>query len=305
MITMKNKTTRLFLSLASTAVLLTGSSHAANTFYDAGDLMLFFQKVGNNNTVYVSLGNAATNFRGNDAGPTADRQSLNIINISTQLNDAFGPFWATDTSIYAGAVAALSSNASTSTSAVSNGDQHRTLYLSRGRDSVGTVGSANSATYDLTTANPYTTAATNIIGMGNTFEVNGTQQAEMLTVDVSTIDNQNPIDIAPVTFNQSQGTAFAAIAGGIQQRGSASSIGDFGGYEDDVQFALDLYRVVPRADSSTTGEVSGERHIGSFEGTLAIGANGDVSFVTIPEPSSVTLAGIAGLALAFRRRRNA
>lgn len=305
MTTMKNKTTRLFLSLASTAVLLTGSSQAANSFYDLGDLMLTFQKPGNNNTVYVSLGNAATNFRGTAAGPTAANQALNIININQTLVDAFGAGWASDTSIYAGVAGAFSSNASLSVSAVANGDQHRTLYLSRARESVGTVGLANSATYDLSTSLPYTGVSTQIIAMGNTFEVNGTAQQQIITTDISTIDTQNPINIAPVTFTQSQGSAFGAIAGGIQQRGSASTIGDFGVYEDDVEFALDLYRIVPRLDTATNGEVSGTQHIGTFEGTLAIGANGDVSFITIPEPSSVTLAGIAGLALAFRRRRNA
>lgn len=305
MTTMKNKTTRLFLSLASTAVLLTGSSQAANSFYDLGDLMLFFQKPGDSDTVYVSLGNAATNFRGTAAGPTAANQALNIININQTLVDAFGAGWASDTSIYAGVAGAYSSNASLSTSAVFNGDQHRTLYLSRARESVGTVGLENSATYDLSTSLPYTGVATQIIAMGNTFEVNGSAQQQMITTDISTIDDQNPINIAPVTFAQSQGSAFGAIAGGIQQRGSASTIGDFGVYEDDVQFALDLYRIVPRLDANTTGEISGTQHIGTFEGTLAIGANGDVSFITIPEPSSVTLAGIAALALAFRRRRNA
>ena len=305
---MKNKTTRLFLSLASTAVMLTGSSQAANSFYDLGDLMLTFQKPGNNNTVYVSLGNAATNFRGAAAGPTAANQSLNIININQTLVDAFGAGWASDTSIYAGVAGAFSSNASLSTSAVANGDQHRTLYLSRARESIGTVGLANSATYDLSTSVPYTGVSTQIIAMGNTFEVNGTARQEIITTDISTIDTQNPINIAPVTFAQSQGSAFGAIVGGIQQRGSESTIGDFGYggdvYAEDVEFALDLYRIVPRLDTATTDEISGTQHIGTFEGTLAIGANGDVSFVTIPEPSSVTLAGIAGLALAFRRRRN-
>lgn len=300
---MKYNTTRLFMSLTSTAVLLTGSAQAANSFYDIGDLVLYFQKPGNVNTVYVSLGDAATNFRGSAAGPTADRQSLNIINLNQTLTDAFGAGWASDTGIYAGAVAAASSSTGTQTPL---GDQTRTMYVSRGRDSVGTVGLANSTTYDLNQAGTQTAGATNIIAMGNTFETQGTAQQQIITTDISTIDDQNPFLSTSLGI---QGFAFNAFNGGVQQRGSATTIGDFGYagdvYAEDAEFALDIYRIAPRADSETTGEVSGQKLVGSFEGTLAIGANGDVSFVTIPEPSSVTLAGIAGLALAFRRRRNA
>jgi hypothetical protein len=299
---MKINPTRLLVSLASTAALLTGSAHAANSFYDIGDLVLYFQKPGNNNTVYVSLGNAANNFRGAAAGSTADRQALNILNLNQTLTDAFGAGWASDTGIYAGAAAAHSSSTGIQ---ILNGDQSRTMYVSRGRDSVGTVGLANSSTYDLNQAQSQTAGATNIIGMANTFEVNGTEQQQILTVDISTIDNQNPISNPSLGL---QGTAFNAFAGGVQQRGAATTIGDFGFggdiYAEDVEFALDIYRIVPRNDADTIGEVSGEKLVGSYEGTLTIGANGNVSFVTIPEPSSIALSGLAALGLAFRRRRN-
>ncbi|MBJ7255694.1 MAG: PEP-CTERM sorting domain-containing protein, partial [Akkermansiaceae bacterium] len=66
----------------------------------------------------------------------------------------------------------------------------------------------------------------------------------------------------------------------------------------------DLQRLVPDG-TVNTDEVAGQSRFGSYEGTVTIGSNGSVSFITIPEPSSITLAGIAGLALAFRRRRNA
>lgn len=290
------------MSLASTAVLLTGSANAANSFYDIGDLVLYFQKPGNANTVYVSLGDAATNFRGTAAGPTAANQSLNILNLNQTLTDAFGAGWASDTSIYAGAAGAASSSTGIQTPL---GDQTRTVYVSRGRDSVGTVGLSNTTPYDLTSVGSLTGGATSIIGMGNTFEVNGTAQQQILTVDISTIDNTNPFSSPGI-----QGTAYGAFVGGVQQRGSASTIGDFGDnfgntFAEDVEFALDIYRVAPRNASDTVGEVDGPRLLGTFEGTLTIGSNGDVSFLTIPEPSSMALTGLAGLALAFRRRRNA
>jgi len=304
---MKNNTTKLLTSLASTAMLLAGSSHAANTFYEVGDLILYFQKPGNTNTVYVSLGNAASNFRGSAAGPTYDRQALNILNINTTLVSAFGENWASDANIYAGAAAAHSADFGDD---VVNGDQNRTMYISRGRASVGTVGQRGTAPYDLNSAQTQTTGSTNIIAMGNTFEVNGTAQQQVITTNISTIDNQNPITNASLGI---QGTAFNAFSGGVQQRGAATTIGNFGfggvTYAENVEFALDLYRIAPMLDSATEGEVSGEvggkRLIGTFEGTLAVSRTGDVSFVTIPEPSSIALTGLAALGLAFRRRRSA
>jgi hypothetical protein len=289
------------MSLASTAVLFVGAAHGANSFYEIGDLVLYFQKPGNNNTVYVSLGNAAINFRGDAAGPTANRQSLNIINLNQTLTDAFGGGWASDTGIYAGAAAAHSSSTGIQ---IQNGDQSRTLYVSRGRDAVGVVGESGSTPWDLTSVANNTAGATSIIGMGNTFEVNGTLQQQILTVDISTIDTTNPFSSPGI-----QGTAFGTFVGGVQQRGSASTIGNFGFggdvYAENVEFALDINRITPRLDADTTGEVAGVRFIGSYEGTLTVSRNGDVSFITIPEPSSAILAGIASLALVFRRRRSA
>ena len=282
-------------------MLASGSLQAANTFFEAGDLILYFQKPGNNNTVYVSLGSAASLFRGAEAGPTADRQSLNLINISTTLTDAFGSGWASDTGIYAGAAAALSNQQDFD---VVNGDVNRTMYISRARNTVGTVGLRNSGLWDLNSAQSQNAGSTNIVALGNNLEVNTTTQQAILTVDLSTIDNQNPIN----SGNGIQGQAFAAFTGGVQQRGSATTIGDFGfggdTYVQNAEFALDISRIVPRADDEVIGEVSGAKLIGSFEGTLIVGADGGVSFVTIPEPSSVVLSGLATIALVFRRRRD-
>ena len=57
---MKHTTIRHLMAFAGATMLVTGSTQAANNFFAAGDLILFFQKLGDSNTVYVSLGNAAT-----------------------------------------------------------------------------------------------------------------------------------------------------------------------------------------------------------------------------------------------------
>lgn len=296
---MKHNTIRRLALLASATMLAAGSSQAANSFFAAGDLILFFQKPGNNNTVYVSLGSAADLYRGSAAGPTADRQALDIININATLTSAYGEGWASDTGIYAGLAAARSNSTGTNIPAIALGDQSRTLYASKARTSVGTIGSANSTAWDLTQANSSTAGASDIFAMGNNLENNTTLRSEVVTVDLSSIDNYNPFLVPGI-----QSTAFSAFSGGVQQPGSATSFGMFGD-AGSAEFALDLYRIVPLNDSDTTGEVSGVKQIGSFEGTVVVGTTGGVSFVTVPEPSSLALTGLAGIALACRRRRSA
>jgi hypothetical protein len=284
---------------AALLALGTAQLQAANTFYDAGDMILFFQKTGSTNTVYVTLGNAADEFRGTVAG-TSGNGSLtktNILNLNTTLTSAFGAGWASDTSIYAGAVAARSSSLS---GAVVKGDHNRTVYASQSRNAVGTIGSAESVAWDFTVSGASTNAASNIEAMGNNLENNTTLVAETVPTSISIIDDKNPFLSVPLGI---QDIAFNAFGGGVQQRGSASIFGTMGGVSN-IEFALDIYRVTARPDSETTGiEVPGVSQVGSFEGTLVIDSAGSVSYL-VPEPSSFTLTGLAALGLAFRRRRN-
>lgn len=302
---MKHNTIRTLMACAGATLLVAGSTQAANSFFDPGDLILFFQKPGDTDTVYVSLGNAATLYRGSAAGPTADRQALNIVNISTTLTSAFGSGWASDTSIYSGIVGALSASTSQTLQPINLGDQKRTLYASKPRTDVGTVGLADSVAWDITLGNSSTGGATQIVALGDNLENNTTQRAEVLPTSLSLIDNYNPFLTPGI-----QGTAFNAFQGGVQQVGGATAFGSFGD-AGSVEFALDLYRIVPLNDSDTTGEISGVKQVGSFEGTFTVGTNGQVSFITqlsaVPEPSGALALGLIGTVagLGYRRRRNA
>jgi hypothetical protein len=253
------------------------SLQAQNPNYAVGDLVLFFQQQGGSNTVYVSLGSAATLYRGTSAGPTADRQKLNIININAELVSAFGVNWATQTNVYAGLAAARSSSTGTG---VIDGDQTRTLYVSRPRATVGTLGLADSTPWDVTNSLPYASSG-QIIAMGNVLETTYTTAAAVSPTSVSAIDNQNPFLSQGI-----QGTAFSGFAGGVQQPGSASAFGSFGP-AGQVEFALDLNRIVPRLDSETASvEVPGTQHIGTYEGTVVVSTSGMVSFITFPQYAS-------------------
>lgn len=272
---MKQQATRTLLTVLLGAGISQGLLQAQNPFHDPGDLILFLQKPGSTDSIFVSLGSAANLYRGSAAGPTADRQALNIININAQLTAAFGAGWASDPDVYAGLIGCRDSSSGFE---VYDGDQTRTLYASRSREGVGTAGSANSTTWDFTLSAASTAGATNAVAFGNIFETNYNSKAAVSPVSVSKVDNYNPF--LDVTLGI-QNTAFSAFPGGVQQRGSATSFTAFGPVTN-PEFLLDLYRIAPRLDSDTDGEVSGVRRVGSYEGTITISSSGSVSFITQP-----------------------
>lgn len=253
---------------------------AQNTFFDAGDLVLFFQKPGNNNTVYVGLGSATNLYRGGASGPDAALQQLNFVNINTELTSAFGAGWASDPGIYSGLIACRTSSTGVT---VTNGDPTRTLYTSKPREAVGTLGQPSSTAWDLSLTNPFTGGATQIISFGNTFETNYTTKVAVSPVSVSTIDDQNPF-LSPGI----QDTAFNAFGGGVQQAGSATAFGTMGA-AGQVEFALDLYRILSRSTGTNSANIiAGPDKVGSYEGTVVVGSNGSVSFLTQGETPAST-----------------
>ncbi len=241
-----------------------------------GDLILYFQKLGAQETVYVNLGKAATLFRGAKSGPSPAQQRVDFININATLQSAYGPGWASDSDIFAG-LAGVFSNSANET--VVDGDQHRTLYVSRPRNSVGIIGSSGSAQWNLEQQGNLTLASTNMLGLTNNFAVRlpSLSQGKIDTLALSVIDDQNPITPAGV-----QQTAFGQFPGGVQQRGTGSPIGTFG-QAGQMVFALDLQRIVPNS-AVISGKVDGPTRLGTFEGTVTVATDGDVSFLTTTVP---------------------
>lgn len=294
---------RLFaLAAGSLAITMVGAN-AANTAYTAGDLVLFFQQEGNSNTVYVDLGNTATVFRGAATGPDA-ANALNIINISVQLNAAFGTNWATATNLYMGAAGVWGTSATAVT--LQNGDPNRTLYVSQDRTAAGTVGAANSTGYAVATNTSMTTGANGITSMNLPFAdatgVNGYNGGAIVSAtSASAIDNQNPFSSPGI-----QGTAFGVFGGGVQQVGTAGIFAASFGSVTNVEFAVDVYRI--QAKNTIGGQVgNGEPNLaGTYEGTLTLNSSGSVSFSAVPEPSTYALFGSAALVIGFvavRRRK--
>jgi PEP-CTERM motif len=291
----KNNRCALFMAFSLLAV---HSANAANSFYTAGDLVLYFQKPGDVDTIYANLGNTA-GFRGANAGSTDGTNQLNILDLGTTLEAAFGVDWAIDPTVFAGLAGVWGTSGTNST--LQNGDPHRTLYVSSPRNGVGETGTANSSGWDLTIAgnSAITSGAQGIFTQNNAFEVNYDSLVTVSLTSVSTIDNQNPF-----FAGTNQSPAFnGAFDGGVQQQGSATSFASFPyGGSGTVEFALDLYRILGRND--VTNQVAGDVRVGSYEGTVTVGTNGMVSFIAVPEPSSLALVGLAAGSLVLRRRRS-
>jgi len=296
---MKNKLRKCLLVAAAQSLLSALPAGAANTFYAPGDLVLYFQQEGGTNTVYANLGNTATLYRGSAAGTTGDANltNINYLNLNSTLTSAFGAGWASDPSIYAGLAGVWGTSATNAS--LQNGDPHRTLYVSAARDSIATIGEANSTGWDLSLGGDtaMSSGASGITLQNNAFENNYDALTTVSLTTVSQIDNMNPFASPGI-----QGNAFLnTFAGGVQQRGTTGDLGTVDGVGN-VEFALDLYRILAR--NNISGQVGGDTRIGSFEGTVAVNSNGQVSFL-VPEPSSVILSGLAAGAFMFRRRRSA
>ena len=250
-----------------------------------GDLILTFQKVGSNNTVYADLGSASS-FRG-------AANKLNIADLSAVLTQAFGADWASNANVFSSVSGVYSSSGTSNT--VINGDASRTLYVSATRNDIGTPGQANSGTPTVGSNTDMTGAAAQILAQNAILASNYDVLKTVSDTSVSQIDDKQPITV----FGGSniQGTAFGVFAGGIAQAGSASSFGTLG-VAGNVEFALDLYRIV--AVNNKTNQVNGTLRSGDFQGTVTVDSNGIVSFVaaSTASPFQSWIAGYSSITAA-------
>ncbi len=303
---MKSKYKYSALLVAVSSILAASSATAANSFYAPGDLVLYFQKKGGTDTVYANLG-AATGYRGSAAGSADGTNSINFLNLNTTLTSAFGSGWASDSTVYAGLAGVFS--ATQTSLLVTSGDPTRTAYVSQSRQNVGTVSQAGSSIETIGGNTAMTTLASGIFSQNNAFEVNYDAMITVSPTGISAIDEQNTF------LGGNQGAAFSTFGGGVQQQGDVGSFGTFGDAGGNIEFALDLYRILARGTGGTgtgatgtaslPGQIAGNLREGSYEGTVTVNSSGLVSFVAIPEPSSTALLGVAAGALVLRRRRSA
>lgn len=219
-------------------------THAANSAFAPGDLVLFFQDNSaldspTGKTVYVNLGDAATLYRRSSTG--VDGPSVfNITNIGATLTTAFGPGWQSNANIYAGLAGVWDTTASAGFNTMLNNDPSRTLYFSQARNDVGEIGTSSSTTPTGFNNTNMTTGAQGIFAMNNVFDdpsgANGYNSSVAISnKDISQIDNYNQLTtVGPTTIQQ---PAFDVVNGGVMQQGGAGEFGDFT-WVPDVEFSL-------------------------------------------------------------------
>jgi len=300
------------LAAALTAVLAPGALAAADSSYEANDLLLFFRNPnGTTNTTSIvvsSLGSTFDIFRGNP-GTLDYGQQISLGNIGTLLTSTYGTDWSNPSgSLFVGAAGQNGAVAAVSTS-VTSGDYARTLYLTQSRNGQGSFSFYNSTPISLATSQ--TAIAGSIAGAnspaGDLASTPGSLSSSAGGTGVQ-LANQNPISSQNIA-----GTAYGAIPSGIM--GQVSSNTYSYGNVSDVVVGLDLWRVSPSTNGATAWQNvnninrdygGGASQSDWFLGTITLSSNGDVNFTAVPEPSTSTLVGLAAAALSFycyRRRR--
>jgi hypothetical protein len=310
------KTSSKFFAVAAFAGAIVatplGARAAADDAYNANDILLFFQNpagtTGTDKIAYYSLGSTFNVFR--DAATSSSLNfgaTISLGNINSTLTTAYGSDWTgASASIFVGAAGQNGATGAASTS-TSNGDYARTVYVTKPRSGVGTVGQANSSSplFDPS----QTSVASNISGANN---ISSMTQPGVVGVTGTILDDNNSFS------NGNPATAYGAIQGGII--GPIGSQFTFGTIAGNVA-ALDLYRVTKttgtNAASASLWHISnnitatysdsftGGGARADYLGTILVGANGDVNFAAVPEPSTYALLGLAGIAafVAYRRRQ--
>jgi hypothetical protein len=280
-------------------------SPVLDTAYNASDVLLFFRNpagtTGTDKVVYFSLGSSHGVFR-DSATPGVGTlgTTISLGNIGSILTSTYSNDWTNGaSSIFVGAVGQNAPTDADETS-VENGDYSRTIYVTKARNSVGTLGASNSASPIYNTATQ-TAVPSQIFGSNN---ISGMSQPGVVSDASTSIDGYNPISLG------SAGTAYGAISGGVMSRLSAQFT--FGNVSGGVA-ALDLYRISrTTGDNATnagiwhvantitathTGTSSQGSPRADYLGTIVLSANGDLNFVVRGSAGVTPTPTLSGFAL--------
>ncbi len=299
--TTKSILTKAILAAGGLVLSLNSASAQDNPNFAAGDIILFAHKFGGTQTLMLNMGNAATVFR------NATSNLFDIKNINTELTAISGSAnWYEDANLWWGVSAVADTGLSTTTPGA-NGDPFRTLYVSRGRNTAGTEGSASSTAWTVSSDTSMTNASGAIETLNLRLNNGSLTMTDRLveTTTASPVDdpNQNSFNISG-NPNSAYNNVFG---GGVMKKFDTGTFGTMAGVV--AENALDLYRILATTNAGAAPSPTGPLRAGSYEGSFVIAQDGDISFIVndvVPVPEPATM--VAGLALGAvatltRRRR--
>jgi hypothetical protein len=285
--------------VAGTALTAITPAQAQNTAHGPASLVLTFQNpgglVGSDQTITVAI-NDAIFFRDAALGSFSN---ISVPGLGASLSSTFGANWYNESTLWLGVAGSRGTNSITLNNLL-QGDPQQTHYFSRQRDSVGSVGVANSSQPTIN-LNAQTGITSGIGQVKNTLEQVGTTAILVLPTSSSFIDENLPFTAPGV-----QNAAYTDIGGGVQGNFGAGTFGTFGA-AGNIELGLDLYRVQYRNDIAGQSGFGEATNVGKFLGTITINQSGDLGYLAaIPEPSTYALLVILGVGAFFiARRRNA
>lgn len=268
--------------LLGSALLLGSPAAMAAWTFNNGDVLLGFQATGGQGSgtnIFFNLGSSTALRDGAIQGVLG--------NLDFDLTQAFGENWYERSDVYFGVIGNLNTGSTNigqiGYNAPVNGDPSRTVYLSQPtvNPGEGILWTGLSSNNLANAGGAFTGQETMVAGLNPT--ASGAAVLEQSTAPTAWQNGwtkHNPVGEA----------AYQVLAGGIQQNFGKGGSATY----------ADVQRILA---SNTGANPTGTVGSGTYEYTVAIGNDGTIS--VIPEPSTTLLVGLAGVACAFRRRRNA
>jgi len=290
---------------------LAASASAQNAAHSPLDLVLTFQNPGGSqgasSLLTATVGTTNTTARVWSFRDATPGSFTSLVNIGTALTTAYGSTWYDQPTLWMAGMGQVGTSDAQTT--ISNGDAQRTVYFTRARDAVGTVGLAGSVGFTNPNSSFFTVTNSGINTIKNQFEQQPSLNANTTPAYQNTTSNSFIDEALNFEAGGAQAPAYGTIIGGVQDNFFSGSFGTFGS-AGVVELALDLYRMQPGilGDNSPNPNVTGLTGESIFLGTLTISQAGQVGFsAAVPEPSSLLLLGSIGTIACgtFRRRKSA
>ena len=311
----KSKTSLLALVTLATAALAPVSQAAT-----AGDLVLAFYNTAGTSTLLLDVGSPAS--MRDSFGSNTHLATTGVI------NSTFGASWFNLTTLNVSAVSTWNVDQFNYTDLL-NLDPADTIYVSRARATAGTVGTKNSVAVTVNTASGLLTAQGNIANtIAPTTNPDGSINyfAGASKVGDTTVTAAGTGGAILAANNPTSGslTSYGAIDGQVQQPFSVGTLFSSFGPINNVEIALDIYRLQyynfanngtndqygygqQSAAYNTDFSDNSDPYSGQFIGTIVLSqVTGDstqtnIDFVTaaVPEPSTYAMLALVAVMFGF------